>query len=160
MCEEIRHVSLVTITNVYVGLAFGSPGFSVSECSLEAVIPVVLTGLTNSAINVSYDTADGSGKQDVNYFPTNGILQFAPGQTVAYFNVTPINNHVIGPDHTVVLNLINDQKAPTHVAGVQLLNPSTALLTIQECNGAYVVASGTAFVSGSIAGLHRRRLLQ
>jgi uncharacterized delta-60 repeat protein/uncharacterized repeat protein (TIGR01451 family) len=142
--------ALVTITNVYVGLALGSPGFSVSECSLEAVIPVVLTGLTNSAINVSYATADGSGKADVNYFPTNGILQFAPGQTVAYFDVTPINNHVIGPDHTVVLNLINDQTPPPTVAGVQLLNPSTALLTIQECNGAYVVASGTAFVSGNI----------
>jgi uncharacterized delta-60 repeat protein/uncharacterized repeat protein (TIGR01451 family) len=142
--------TVVTITNVYVGLAFGSPSFSVSECAVDAVIPVELTGLTNSTIEVSFGTANGSGVAYDNYFPTNGTLEFLPGQTVAYFDVKPINNHVIGPDHTVVLNLTNNYPAPPSVAGVELLNPSTALLTIQECNGAYIIQSGTAFVTGSI----------
>jgi uncharacterized delta-60 repeat protein/uncharacterized repeat protein (TIGR01451 family) len=142
--------TVVTITNVYVGVAFGSASFSVSECAVDAVIPVVLTGLTNSTIEVSFGTENGSGIVDVNYFPTNGTLEFLPGQTVAYFDVKPINNHVIGPDHTVQLNLTNNFPAPLSVGGVQLLNPSTALLTIQECNGAYIIKSGTAFVTGSI----------
>jgi uncharacterized delta-60 repeat protein/uncharacterized repeat protein (TIGR01451 family) len=142
--------AVVTITNVYVGLAFASPSFSVSECSAQAAIPVVLTGLTNSTIGVNCATADGSGVAGVNYVAASTNLQFLPGQTVAYFDVAPINNHIIGPDHTVVLNLSAYQQVLTNVAGVLLLNPSTALLTIQECNGAYIVKSGTAFVTGSI----------
>ena len=142
--------TVVTITNVYVGLAFGSSSFTVSECSESAAIPVILTGLTNSAINVDASTANGSGVAGVNYFPTNAELEFLPGQTVAYLYVKPINNHVVGPNHTVILNLANNFPAPATVGGVQLLSPSTALLTIEECNGAYVVSSGTAFVTGSI----------
>jgi len=142
--------AVVTITNVYVGLAFGSPSFTVSECSPVAVIPVVLTGLTNSTNYISYGTQDGSGTAGLNYFQTNGTLVFPPGQTVEYIDVTPINNHVIGPDHTVQLNLTNNYPVPPNVAGVQLLTPSTALLTIEECNGAYILKSGTAFVTGSI----------
>ena len=34
--------------------------------------------------------------------------------------------------------------------GAQLLNPSAAILTIEECNGAFIVASGTAFETGSV----------
>jgi uncharacterized delta-60 repeat protein/uncharacterized repeat protein (TIGR01451 family) len=143
--------TVVTITNVYVGLAFGSPSFTVSECATSAIIPVVLSGLTNSTIKVTYGTEDGSGIANVNYFPTNGFLQFLPGQTEANIYVTPINNHVIGPDHTVQLNLTNNYPVPPAVAGVQLLTPSTALLTIQECNGADIIKSGTAFVTGSNA---------
>jgi uncharacterized delta-60 repeat protein/uncharacterized repeat protein (TIGR01451 family) len=142
--------AVVTITNVYVGLAFGSSSYSVSECANEAVISVERTGLTNDAIDVSFSTADGSGVAGVNYFETNGTLEFLPGQTVAYFDVTPINNHVIGPDHTVQLNLENNFPPPANVGGVELLNPSTALLTIEECNGAFIIKSGTAFVTGSI----------
>jgi hypothetical protein len=36
------------------------------------------------------------------------------------------------------------------VAGVQLLNPSTALLTIQECNGAYIISRARPSSHGSI----------
>ncbi len=137
--------TVVTITNVYTGVTFGSPNFSVSECAASAAIPVQLTGLTNSVVSVIYSTTDGSGTAGVNYFPTNDVLKFQPGQTLAYFYVTPINNHVIGPDHTVQLNL-----TLTNDTNVRLLAPSTALLTIQECNGAFIVKSGTAFVTGSI----------
>ena len=141
--------AVVTITNVYVGVAFSSPRYSVSECAVDAVITVVRTGLTNDTVEVPFTTADGSGVVGVNYFETNGVLEFLPGQTVASFEVRPINNHVVGPNHTVQLNL-GAPTTPPGVAGVQLLNPSTALLTIQECNGAFIVESGTAFVTGSI----------
>lgn len=135
--------AVVVITNVNTGFSFGSPSFSVSECAEFATIPVILTGVTNGHTSIDYNTADISGKMGINYFPTNGTLDFAPGQTVQTFDVKVINNHIIGPDHTVQLTLSN----PTNA---QLLNPSTAILTIDECNGAYIVASGTAFVSGSI----------
>jgi uncharacterized delta-60 repeat protein/uncharacterized repeat protein (TIGR01451 family) len=135
--------SVVTITNVYTGVSFGSASFTVSECAVAATIPVVLTGLTNNAVSVSFATHDGSGVSGVNYFPNSGTLTFQPGQTVQTFTVTNINNHIIGPDHTVNLSL-------SDASGAQLLNPSAATLTIQECNGAYIVKSGTAFLNGTI----------
>ncbi len=143
--------TVVTITNVYVGLSFGSPSFAVSECAGFAAIPVILTGLTNSEIEVVASTADGSGIAGLNYDAVTTNMAFLPGQTVAYMYVTPINNHIIGPDHTVELNLsVSNTVVPAKVAGVELLSPSSALLTIQECNGAFIVQSGTAFVSGTI----------
>ena len=135
--------SVVTITNVYTGVSFGSASFSVSECAVDATIPVVLTGLTNNTVSVSFATHDGSGLSGQNYYPNSGTLTFQPGQTVQIFTVTNINNHVIGPDHTVNLSL-------SAASGAQLLNPSAATLTIQECNGAFIVKSGTAFLNGTI----------
>jgi uncharacterized repeat protein (TIGR01451 family)/uncharacterized delta-60 repeat protein len=134
--------AVVVITNVNSGISFGGQLFTVSECSAEAAIPVVLTGVTNGRASVDFTTSDLSGKAGINYTPTNGTLYFTNGQNVQDFFVQVINNHVIGPDHTVQVTLSN----PTNA---QLLNPSTATLTIQECNGAFIVASGTAFVTGS-----------
>ena len=134
--------AVVIITNVNSGISFAGQLFTVSECSAEAAIPVVLTGVTNGRASVDFATSDLSGKAGINYTPTNGTLYFTNGQNVQDFFVQVINNHVIGPDHTVQVTLSN----PTNA---QLLNPSTATLTIQECNGAFIVASGTAFVTGS-----------
>ncbi len=135
--------AVVVITNVNTGISFGSTSFSVSECSGLAAIPVVLTGVASGNTSVNFSTSDISGKAGNNYYPTNGTLYFTNGQTVQDFFVQVINNHIVGPNHTVQLSLSN----PTNA---QLLNPSAAILTIDECNGADIVASGTAFVTGSI----------
>ncbi len=135
----------VTITNVLAGVSFESPTYSVSECGVTAAIPVVLTGMTNNPASISYYTTNGgSAVVGVNYLATNGTLNFSNGQTVQTIYVQVINNHIIGPNHTVYLTLSNPQ-------GAVLLNPSTAVLTIEECNGAYIVNAGTAFVSGSVS---------
>jgi uncharacterized repeat protein (TIGR01451 family)/uncharacterized delta-60 repeat protein len=136
--------AVVVITNVLTGISFQSPTYTVSECGVEATIPVIRTGQTNTTVSIDYSTADGSGSAGTNYIATSGILTFLPGQTTQTFNVQVINDHIIGPDHTVYLDL-------SGAAGAQLLSPSTAVLTIQECNGSYIVKSGTAFVSGSIS---------
>jgi uncharacterized delta-60 repeat protein/uncharacterized repeat protein (TIGR01451 family) len=135
--------AVVTITNVLTGVSFGAASFTVSECSVQANIPVLLIGATNNLVTVNFATSDGSGVAGVNYFPTNIPITFQPGQTSTNIAVEVINNHIIGPDHTVNLTL-------SGALGAQLLTPSTAILTIQECNGAYIVKSGTAFVSGNL----------
>jgi uncharacterized repeat protein (TIGR01451 family)/uncharacterized delta-60 repeat protein len=138
-------IAQVTITNVLTGVSFGSPTYSVSECGVTAAIPVVLVGATNNPVTVSYTTTNGgSAVVGVNYQATNGTLTFPIGQTNQTIYVQVINNHIVGPNHTVYLALSN----PTNAV---LLNPSTAVLTIQECNAAFIVNSGTAFVSGSVA---------
>ena len=141
---EPPSAATVTITNVLAGVSFESPAYTVSECGVTAAIPVVLTGSTNNPVSVSYTTTNGgSAAAGTNYLATNGTLIFSNGQTVQTIYVQVINNHIIGPNHTVYLALSNPQ-------GALLLNPSTTVLTIQECNGAYIVNAGTAFVSGSV----------
>jgi uncharacterized repeat protein (TIGR01451 family)/uncharacterized delta-60 repeat protein len=140
----------VTITNVLAGVSFGSPTYTVSECGVTAAIPVVLTGSTNYPVTVNFSTTNGGSAVPGltgNYLATNGTLTFSNGQTVQTFYVEVLNNHIIGPNHTVFLTL----SSPSSQGNVQLLNPSTAVLTIDECNGAYIVSSGTAFVSGSVS---------
>ena len=138
----------VTITNVLAGVSFASPTYTVSECGVTAAIPVVLTGATNNLVSIVCSTTNGGsaipGANGGNYLTNSGTLTFSNGQTVQTFYVQVFNNHVIGPNHTVYLALSN----PTNAV---LLNPSTAVLTIQECNAAYIVNSGTAFVSGSVS---------
>ena len=139
----------VTITNVLAGVSFTSPAYSVSECGGVATIPVMLTGATNYPVTVTCATTTGGSAvpgMNGNYLTNSETLVFSNGQTVQDMTVDVINNHIIGPNHTVFLAL----SSPSPQASVQLLNPSTAVLTIQECNGAYIVSSGTAFVSGSV----------
>ena len=103
---------------------------------------MILTGVTNNTVTVSYSTQDGSGKANIDYVPTNGTLIFQPGQTMTNIFVQAIDNNQIGPNHTVQLNL-------SSAVGAELVNPSTAQLTILGCQ-TNVVAAGTAFISGSI----------
>jgi uncharacterized delta-60 repeat protein/uncharacterized repeat protein (TIGR01451 family) len=132
----------VTITNVLAGLGFGSPAYTVSKCGGQpAVISVALTGVTNNPVSVFYSTTNGgSATAGVNYVFTSGELNFAPGVTNQTFDVSVINDNVDGPNQTVYLVLYGEQ-------GAQLLT-NTAVLTIEECLPV-IVASGTAFVSGT-----------
>ena len=61
-----------------------------------------------------------NGNAGVNYFATNGTLNFAPGVTSMIFGVNIINDHVITANHTVLLSLSNPQ------GGAVLGSPSTA----------------------------------
>jgi uncharacterized repeat protein (TIGR01451 family)/uncharacterized delta-60 repeat protein len=135
--------AVVTITNLLTGVSFSSSAYTVSECAAYASIPIVLTGNTNNTVTVIAATTNGgTASAGTNYFSATNAFTLQPGQTSTNFLVQINNNHIIGPDHTVVLTL----SSPT---GAQLINPSTAILTIQECNGAFIVKSGTAFVSGN-----------
>jgi uncharacterized delta-60 repeat protein len=132
----------VTITNIASGVSFASPTLTVSACDALAVIPVVISGATNNAVSVFYSTTNGTASAGTNYFATNGVLSFAPGQTSANVFVQVINDHIVGVNPTVLLYLSN----PTNA---QLLNPSMSVLTLQGCNGTtnFVV---NAFASSAI----------
>jgi uncharacterized delta-60 repeat protein/uncharacterized repeat protein (TIGR01451 family) len=134
--------AVITITNTATGLNFSAPSYSVNEKGVQATITVLRSGLTTGTSSVQFSTSDGTGVAGVNYFSTNGVLTFAPGVTSQSFTVTLIDDHVITADHTVYLNLANQ-------TGAVLSPPTTAVLTIQEGDGSYIVAAGTALVSES-----------
>jgi len=136
--------AVVTITNVLTGISFASPTYSVSECGAQANITIVRTGQSNLASSVTFSTLPGgTAVAGRNYFPTNVTLNFATNQTTTNVTIQVIDDHIIEPNHTVNMSLAN-------VQGALLLNPNSAVLTIDECDGAFIVASGTALVSESI----------
>lgn len=135
--------AVVTITNVLTGVSFSAPTYAVSECDAFATIPVILTGSTNNIVSVICSTANGTGVAGVNYTAVTTNFTFYPGQTTTNMLVPIINNHIIGPDHTVNLLM-------SVTGGALPVAPSAAVLTIQECNGAYIVKAGTSFVSGTL----------
>jgi len=136
--------ALVTITNVLAGVSFSSLSYSVSKCGVQAMIPVIRSGLTNTTVQVGFSTTTGgSALPGTHYVPTNGTLTFGPGVTTQYVNVTVIDDNVPGPDRTVNLLL-------SGAVGAKLLNPNSAQLVILECHGAFVVPAGTAFVTPGV----------
>ncbi len=135
--------AVVTITNVLSGVAFQSLAYSACKSDAQATITVVRTGLLSNTVTVAYaTTSGGTAVAGQHYVPTSGTLTFLPGQTTQSFNVVLINDNIVGPNRTVDLSL-------TTPTGAQLLNPTAAQLTIQQCTGSDVVAAGTAFISGS-----------
>jgi uncharacterized repeat protein (TIGR01451 family) len=135
--------TVVTITNTLSGISFSSLNFSVSKCAGPAVVTVKRTGATGGSASVDFATVSGGTAVPTNhYIPTNGTLNFAPGQASQTFEITVVNDNVLGPNRTVALELSN-------AIGAQLIAPSSAQLIIDECNNeSFIVPAGTAFVSG------------
>ncbi|MGA2540612.1 MAG: Calx-beta domain-containing protein [Verrucomicrobiota bacterium] len=134
--------AVITITNTITAISFSSAAYAVNEKGVQVQINVLVGGVTNTNTSVQFATADGTGKAGVNYFATNGTLNFAPGVTSQSFTIDVIDDHIITADHTVVLSLSNPEgQGP--IAPI-LSPPSTAILTIQEGDGSYVIAAGTA----------------
>jgi uncharacterized repeat protein (TIGR01451 family)/uncharacterized delta-60 repeat protein len=137
--------AVVTITNNFSGFSFSSSTYSVSKTNVQVLITVVRGGVINTTTSVQYATADGTARAGINYFATSGTLTFAPGVTSQTFPVTIINDHIIGPDHTVILSLSNPQ-GPAGVAIPILSTPSNADLIILE-DEPYVIPGGTYLVN-------------
>jgi uncharacterized repeat protein (TIGR01451 family) len=139
--------AVISITNTLTAFSFSSPAYSVNEKGVQVQITVLLSGLTNASTSVQFATMNGTGIAGTNYFATNGTLYFAPGVTSQSFNVDVIDDHIITADHTVLLSLSNPQGSGT-VPPI-LTPPSTAMLTIQEGDGSYIIAAGVSLVSES-----------
>jgi uncharacterized delta-60 repeat protein/uncharacterized repeat protein (TIGR01451 family) len=137
------YVATVTITDDVAGLSFSSPTYSANENGQQAVITVVRSNYTNSAVSVDFSTADGSGQAGVNYYPTNGTLVFTNGDTAKTFSVALKDDHVVDGNHTVLLNLSNA------VGNAAIVNPTSATLLIKETDGSLVIPAGVALISES-----------
>ncbi len=129
---------LVTIVDNNSGLSFSSPTYTVLKNGVAATITVLRTDNTNTVSSVNFATANGTAVAGQDYFATNGTLVFANGQTSQTFSVTVINNTVVQPDKTVLLQLSSP------VNGV-LMTPYAATLTIHDYSGSYVVPAGSTF---------------
>ena len=141
-------VQTVTIIDNNSGLSFSSPTYTVLKSGVAATITVLRTDNTNTVSSVDFATANGMALAGLDYIATNGTFVFTNGQTSQTFSVIVINNTVVQPDKTVLLQLSN----PT---GGILMAPYVATLTIHDTSGSYVVPAGSTLIyeSGPTNGI-------
>ena len=111
-------------------IGFSSAFYSVGEGSVsgKATIAVTLSGNTNAFVSVNFSTTtNGTATDGLDYFGTNGVLSFLPGETVKNFNVFIIDDLLGEANETVGLLL-------QPIAGTNSVLPGTtnAILTIVE----------------------------
>ncbi|HEY1790904.1 MAG TPA: Calx-beta domain-containing protein [Verrucomicrobiae bacterium] len=128
---------VITIIDSNAGLEFSSANYSIDNGGL-ATITVLRVDSTNNTSSVAYATTPGgSAIPGTDYYPTNGVLTFAPGQSSSSFAVTVIGSSAVEPDKTILLAL----SSPSN--GV-LTVPSAATLTVYNQNGSFIVPAGVS----------------
>ncbi|MGD8592856.1 MAG: Calx-beta domain-containing protein, partial [Gammaproteobacteria bacterium] len=88
-------------------IQFSDAVYTVKEEGPVAVITVVRTGNLDLAASVEYTTMDGSAVNGADYVFASGVLNFAPGQSSAQFEVTPIDDSEIEPVESLTMKLSN-----------------------------------------------------
>ena len=111
-------------------LAFSQPVFPVSESASNAVVVVTRSGGTFGQVTVALNVTGGTAVPNVNYVPlTTNILVFAEGQATADFAIRLLDDHVIRPDQTIVLNLTNAGGG----AVLDAVTDTTVLIQEKDC---------------------------
>ncbi|HSH16878.1 MAG TPA: Calx-beta domain-containing protein, partial [Verrucomicrobiae bacterium] len=119
--------AILAITDNEGSISYSASNFSVSEGipSGLATILVRRQGGTNNAVSVNFATTNGTATALQDYFPTNGLLNFAAGETSKSFHVRVINDTTIEGNETVILTLGN----PSHS---NVLDIATSTLLILD----------------------------
>ena len=90
------------------------------------MVTVQRTGDVSAPASVEYLTSDGTATAGADYLSASGILTFGPGQSVATFNVSVLDDAAGDGDETVTLTLRNP------AGGAVLGARATATLTIVD----------------------------
>ncbi len=121
-----QQTAVLTIVNVDNAVAFESANSSVPKNILTGfgLVNVLRLGTSTGSSSVSYyTTTNGTALAGTDYYPTNGVLTFNPGETNKYIQVPIINNLLPEGNRTVFLSL-------TNAVGSFLYAPTNATLTI------------------------------
>lgn len=118
-------------------IQFSSATYSVNEDEGPGLISVLRTGGTNLTTTVDYRFVGGSASNSVDYFGTNGILTFLPGETVKIISIPIVNDGVVESNETINLVLTNA------TGGVPLGGQNAAIVTIANDDTAFEFASAT-----------------
>ena len=151
--------ALLTIINDDSVVKFQSATYSVPKNTVNGVatIDIVRLGSTSGGCTVNFATGtNGNAVAGTDYYPTNALVTFNPGDTDVKVQVAIINNLLPEGNRTVSLALTNVLNTlPTSAANTMLSSPSNAVLTIidtiQAPGNLYFVA--TNFTANSSEGL-------
>lgn len=108
------------------GVSFSSAAYSISEHGRSISISLSRQGNINAADTVFFATSDITGRAGRDYSATSKNVTFAAGQAVALVSIPIVDVYKVGGSRTVRLIMT------TPFPGVALVDPITAILTIQD----------------------------
>ena len=139
--------SLLEIINVDSAVHFSSATYARNEDAIDglATISIVREGSTAGSATVVFNsTTNGTAVVGVNYLiTTNVTVTFLPGESVRTVTVPVLHNPAVEGPRTVGLAL-------SVSVGTVILNPSSAILTINDVDqapGTFVLSAPTYVVS-------------
>jgi uncharacterized delta-60 repeat protein len=118
-------------------IQFSLADYHVAESSSNAVLTVVRSGDTNLTTTIEYLFTGGTAVNGVDYFGTNGVLTFLPGETSHTINVPLVNDSFFEVEETVFLVLSNA------TGGVPLGGQNTTTLYIVNDDTTFSFASAS-----------------
>jgi uncharacterized delta-60 repeat protein len=124
--------AVLTIINVDSTVEFLSPTYSVPKNNPlgYANIQVVRVGSTSGSCTVNFlTTTNGTAVIGTDYYPTNALITFNPGDITNSVQVPVINNALAEGDKTVTMMLTNVFSA---TLSATLAAPSNSVLTIVD----------------------------
>ena len=108
------------------------------------VFTVTRQGSTANPGSVNFATGNGSAGAGSDYTATSGTLSFAAGQTSATITVATIDDLVIEPTETMVVNL-------SGATGGASISAPTGTGTITDNDSAFVIADTSALEGGTLS---------
>jgi hypothetical protein len=116
-------------------IAFSTTNYTVAENQGFAAIDVIRTGGTAGSFTVNFVSADGTGRNGVNYTSESGQIVFGEGVTDQTVLIPIIDDHLADGNKTVNLYLGSTLSQPGNVFTPQPLGtPIAATLTILNTN--------------------------
>ena len=131
--------SLVRIVDDGVTLQFFAASYTNKETAGAAVIFVERSGPLNVPASVHVRTSGGSGRPNVDYVPTNGVVHFAPGATKKPVVIRLINDLLVEGPETIGLVL----EDPSENAYVGPRGESSLVILSDDRGGAIEFGTST-----------------
>ncbi|MFN6465945.1 MAG: Calx-beta domain-containing protein [Nostoc sp. DedVER02] len=138
--QDIESWSFST-SNISSVLALSQADYSIHENDKAIAVTVERTGSSSEAVAVKYTTSDRTAKAGIDYTFTNGILNFAEGQTQAQINIPVLDDSTLEPNRAFLLTLSdptgNAELGTQNTSAITLLDDdatSVANVTTQHNN--------------------------
>ncbi len=123
-------------------ISFGATAYGVAENGSSMTVTVVRSGITTTAVGVTYGTSNGSASSGTDFSSTNGTLSFAAGETTKTFTVAVTNNSAVEGNRTFSVNL-------SGATGGATLGVSSAVVTINDDEGVPLGSGSLKFSSST-----------
>ncbi len=117
----------LTIMDADTGVGFVQPVYFATDTNGILTLGVQRLGNTNGVFSVNYATTNGTATAGTDYVATNGMLNFASGETFETLNLFILNNSAFS-NRIFLVNLSNPSSP------VQLVTNSTASITVVATN--------------------------
>jgi hypothetical protein len=120
-------LDIVEDNDVLPTVQFSAATVNAGELQGTANVTVTLSPAGNQSVTVNYATSDGTGLAGTDYGATSGVLTFSPGQTIANFQVSILDDKLPNETSPETVNL-----TLSNPSGATLGSPSSAVLDINE----------------------------